>query len=332
MSDFKGIPVITSGSKYRTDQGFTAIKDGMKQRAVADKPERMRKPSWIKARLPSGPGYNATKHNVDTHRLATVCEESKCPNIGECWSHGTATIMLMGEVCTRACRFCSVNTGNPRGWLDADEPKNAAESVRLMNLRYIVLTSVDRDDLADGGASHYAACIREILRVNPDVNVEALTPDFSGSHAAVETVVDSGLHVFAQNVETVRRLTHPVRDARASYERTLDVLQHAKAHRPDVITKTSLMVGLGETEAEILGAMDDLRAINVDIVTFGQYLQPTPNHLAIERFVTPDEFARYREAGLAKGFMEVVSGPLVRSSYRADRVFDKNNVGLPAAS
>ena len=154
----------------------------------------------------------------------------------------------------------------------------------------------------------------------------------SGSHAAVETVVDSGLHVFAQNVETVRRLTHPVRDARASYERTLDVLQHAKAHRPDVITKTSLMVGLGETEAEILGAMDDLRAINVDIVTFGQYLQPTPNHLAIERFVTPDEFARYREAGLAKGFMEVVSGPLVRSSYRADRVFDKNNVGLPAAS
>ena len=240
--------------------------------------------------------------------------------------------MLMGEVCTRACRFCSVNTGNPRGWLDADEPKNAAESVRLMNLRYIVLTSVDRDDLADGGAAHYAACIREILRVNPEVNVEALTPDFSGSHAAVETVVDSGLHVFAQNVETVRRLTHPVRDARASYERTLDVLAHAKRHRPDVITKTSLMVGLGETEDEILETMDDLRAIDVDIVTFGQYLQPTPNHLAIERFVTPDEFARYREAGLAKGFMEVVSGPLVRSSYRADRVFEQNNVGLPAAS
>ena len=333
MSDFKGIPVVTSGSKYRTEQGFTAIKDGIKQRASeVERPPRMRKPSWIKAKLPSGAGYNAVKQNVDEHRLATVCEESKCPNIGECWSHGTATIMLMGEVCTRACRFCSVNTGNPRGWLDADEPKNAAESVRLMNLRYIVLTSVDRDDLADGGAAHYAACIREILRVNPEVNVEALTPDFSGSHAAVETVVDSGLHVFAQNVETVRRLTHPVRDARASYERTLDVLAHAKRHRPDVITKTSLMVGLGETEDELLETMDDLRAIDVDIVTFGQYLQPTPNHLAIERFVTPDEFARYREAGLAKGFMEVVSGPLVRSSYRADRVFEQNNVGLPAAS
>ena len=197
-----------------------------------------------------------------------------------------------------------------------------------MSLKYIVLTSVDRDDLADGGAGHYAACIRAIKRVNPEVNVEALTPDFSGVLEHVETVVDSGLQVFAQNVETVRRLTHPVRDPRASYEQTLKVLEHAKRHRPDVVTKTSLMLGLGETDEEIEQTMDDLRAIGVDIVTFGQYLQPTPNHLKVERFVTPEEFARYREQGLAKGFMEVVSGPLVRSSYRADRVFEGNNVGL----
>lgn len=251
-----------------------------------------------------------------------------CPNIGECWNNGTATLMIMGSVCTRACRFCAVDTGNPRGWLDAEEPANAARSVQLMDLRYVVITSVDRDDLPDGGAAHYAACVRAIKALNPDTAVEALTPDFRGELAAVETVVDSGLEVYAQNLETVRRLTHPVRDPRAGYEQTLDVLEHAKRHRPDVLTKTSLMLGLGETDAEIRETLGELRERKVDIVTFGQYLRPTKNHLPVERFVTPEEFAEYRRVGLDMGFLEVVSGPLVRSSYRADRVFEQNNVGL----
>lgn len=251
-----------------------------------------------------------------------------CPNIGECWNNGTATLMIMGSVCTRACRFCAVDTGNPRGWLDAEEPANAARSVQLMDLRYVVITSVDRDDLPDGGAAHYAACVRAIKALNPDTAVEALTPDFRGELAAVETVVDSGLEVYAQNLETVRRLTHPVRDPRAGYEQTLDVLEHAKRFRPDVLTKTSLMLGLGETDAEVRETLCELRERKVDIVTFGQYLRPTKNHLPVERFVTPEEFAEYRRIGLDMGFLEVVSGPLVRSSYRADRVFEQNNVGL----
>ncbi len=327
MEEFKGIPVV-SGAKFRTEHGFNAIKDGIKRSHHAETPAGGRKPPWLRAKLPTGERYQALKKNVREHRLSTVCEESKCPNIGECWSHGTATIMLMGSVCTRACRFCAVDTGNPKGWLDHDEPRQAAESVRLMNLRYVVLTSVDRDDLPDGGAAHYAACIREIKRVNPTTAVEALTPDFQGVHAHVATVVDSGIEVYAQNVETVRRLTHPVRDARASYEQTLDVLAFAKRHRPAVLTKTSLMLGLGETDDEILETLDDLHAIGVDIVTFGQYLRPTRNHLPVQRYVPPEDFARYRQEGLKRGFLEVVSGPLVRSSYRADRVLEKNNVGL----
>jgi lipoic acid synthetase len=238
--------------------------------------------------------------------------------------------MLMGEVCTRACRFCAVDTGNPRGWLDPEEPANAARTVQLMRLGYVVLTSVNRDDLADGGARHFADCVREIKRLNPATAVEALTPDFQGVLADVETVVDSGLEVFAQNVETVRRLTHPVRDPRASYEQTIAVLAHAKRHRPAVLTKTSLMLGLGESEAEILATMDDLRAIGVDLLTLGQYLRPTVNHLAVERFVTPDEFAQYREAALERGFVECVAGPLVRSSYRAEQALARNNAGLGA--
>jgi len=271
------------------------------------------------------------RRTVREHRLATVCEEAKCPNIGECWNAGTATIMLMGAVCTRACRFCSVDTGNPRGWLDAEEPANVADSVALMKLRYVVLTSVNRDDLPDGGAAHYAECIRAIKRRTPATAVEALTPDFQGVLADVEKVVDSGLEVFAQNVETVQRLTHPVRDPRAGYQQTLDVLAHAKRHRPEVLTKTSLMLGLGETDEEIVRTMDELRAIGVDILTLGQYLRPTVNHLAVQRFVTPEEFARYREWGLARGFRECVSGPLVRSSYRAEQALAGNNVGLGAA-
>ncbi len=334
MAQLKGIPVVTadpapprSGEKYVTSQGFTAIRDGIKARADAPgRPARL--PPWLKARAPSGGGFQGVKAVVREHRLATVCEEAKCPNIGECWNAGTATLMLMGAVCTRACRFCSVDTGNPRGWLDPDEPENAARTVELMKLKYVVLTSVDRDDLADGGAAHYAACVRAIRHRNPGTAVEALTPDFQGVLADVATVVDSGIAVFAQNIETVRRLTHPVRDPRAGYEQTLAVLAAAKRHRPEVLTKSSLMLGLGETDAEIAATLDDLRAAQVDILTLGQYLRPTLNHLAVERFVTPAEFDRYRGEALARGFLECVSGPLVRSSYRAEQALNRNNAGL----
>ncbi|GGE67715.1 lipoyl synthase [Streptosporangium jomthongense] len=330
-------PRVTSGSKFRNEHGFSAIKDGVKRSAKQEPAPVERKPSWLRARMPGGERFEAVRKNVTEHRVSTVCQESHCPNIGECWTAGTATIMVMGSVCTRACRFCAVDTGNPNGWLDKDEPENTARSVELMGLRYIVLTSVDRDDLDDGGAAHYAACIAAIKQRTPQVAVEALTPDFDAVMSDVEKVLDSGLEVFAQNVETVERLTRRVRDPRAGYQKTLSVLAHAKQYRPDVLTKTSLMLGLGETHEEILATMDDLRAIGVDILTLGQYLRPTQNHLPVERYVTPEEFNQYREIGLEKGFMEVPSGPMVRSSYRADRVFDRNNLGLavpevPAAS
>jgi len=336
VSSFKGIPIQTpsarSGEKYVTPQGIAAIKDGIKTSHHAQPFVPGRKPSWLRAPMPAGGGFNAVQEVVHEHRLATVCEEAKCPNIGECWNAGTATLMLMGAVCTRACRFCAVDTGNPHGWLDAEEPINSARTVQLMKLKYVVLTSVNRDDLPDGGAGHFAACVREIKRLNPATAVEALTPDFQGQLRDVETVVDSGLEVFAQNVETVRRLTHPVRDPRAGYDQTLAVLKHAKHHRRKVLTKSSLMLGLGETEDEIVTTMDDLRAAGVDILTLGQYLQPTRNHLAIERWVTPEEFSKYREWALMKGFVECVSGPLVRSSYRAERALERNNAGLTAVA
>ncbi|HEX9773229.1 MAG TPA: lipoyl synthase [Steroidobacteraceae bacterium] len=332
MTEFKGIPVVRdaprSGEKYRTAQGIRAIKDGIKASAHAVAVPAARKPAWLRAPMPAGRRFDAVRQAVRDHRLATVCEEAKCPNIGECWNAGTATLMLMGEVCTRACRFCAVDTGNPRGWLDAEEPANAARTVELMGLRYVVLTSVNRDDLPDGGAAHFAACVREIKRLCPDTAVEALTPDFQGVLTDVETVVDSGLEVFAQNVETVRRLTHPVRDPRAGYEQTLSVLAHAKRHRPLVLTKTSVMLGLGETESELQETMDDLRGSGVDILTLGQYLRPSLNHLPVERFVTPEEFDGLRAAALARGFLECVSGPLVRSSYRAEQALARNNAGL----
>lgn len=336
MADFKGIPIVPaaaggrlrSGEKYRTAQGFSAIKDGIKASAQSAPLVMGRKPQWLRAPMPAGKVFDSVRATVKEHRLATVCEEAKCPNIGECWNAGTATLMLMGAVCTRACRFCSVDTGNPRGWLDQDEPINSARTVQLMGLKYVVLTSVNRDDLPDGGAAHVAACVRAIKELNPHTAVEALTPDFQGNLADVATVVSSGLEVFAQNVETVHRLTHPVRDPRAGYRQTLDVLAHAKSVRPDVLTKTSLMLGLGESDLEIAGAMDDMRAARVDILTLGQYLRPTPNHLAIERWVTPEEFERYREWALERGFLECVSGPLVRSSYRAERALERNNAGL----
>ncbi len=317
-----------SGSKFTTPEGTRAVMDGIKPSALTQIPDVGSKPAWLRVRVPNGAKYQEVMDIVRTHQLHTVCSESKCPNIAECWGRGTATLMLMGSVCTRACKFCSVNTGNPHGWLDHKEPANVADAVALMDLKYVVLTSVDRDDLPDLGAGHYAACITAIHRRTPDTAVEALTPDFQGRHECVARVLDAGLATYAQNLETVRRLTHPVRDARAGYEQTLDVLKFAKRYAPQTVSKTSLMLGLGETDAEIDEALDDIRAADVDVVTMGQYMRPTKNHLPVARYVTPEQFMHYREMALAKGFLEAVSGPLVRSSYRAERVLEHNNVGL----
>ena len=307
--------------------GIKAVKNGQKANKYSDIPNT-RKPNWIRVKATFDPRYNAVKQQVKEKRLNTVCEEGMCPNISECWSNGTATFMLMGSVCTRACKFCSVDTGNPKGWLDHEEPKNTAKAVSVMGLKYVVLTSVNRDDLADGGAEHYAQTVKAIKASNPNTAVEALTPDFKGIYSSIQTIVNSGIEVFAQNMETVERLTHPVRDIRAGYQQTLDVLAESKRINPNVLTKTSLILGLGETDDEIEKTMDDLIANNVDILTLGQYLRPTLNHLPIEKWVTPEEFNYYRDLGLRKGFLEVVSGPMVRSSYRAERVLEKNNAGL----
>ena len=327
MSKLKSIPVTTvsSGEKYLNDRGVSAIRDGVKAGREQD---LLRKPDWLRIKASTSGKVQKVKEIMREHDLSTVCEEAKCPNLSECWSAGTATIMLLGDVCTRACKFCSVDTGNPKGWLDHDEPAKTARSVQLMGLKYVVLTSVNRDDLADGGAGQYAACIQKVIEVNPNTKVEALTPDFHGDLKAVETVVDSGLSVFAQNIETVERLTHPVRDPRAGYQQTLDVLRHAKEYRPEVLTKSSIMLGLGESQEELEQCMDDLLQAKVDILTLGQYLPPTKRHFPMDRFVTPTEFIEYRNIGLEKGFLEVVSGPFVRSSYRAEQALNLNNASL----
>lgn len=321
----------TPGSKFTSPQGTRAVKDGIRPSALSRVPDAARKPPWLRVKLPAGAKYEEIRTIVRSHKLSTVCAESKCPNIAECWGRGTATLMLMGSVCTRACKFCSVSTGSPQGWLDPMEPASVADAVALMNLKYVVLTSVDRDDLPDGGAGHYAACIRAIHGRMPQTAVEALTPDFAGRHDKVATVLDAELATYAQNIETVERLTHPVRDPRAGYWQTLDILKFAKGHAPKTIVKTSMMLGLGETDAEIDHALDDIRAADVDVVTMGQYMRPTHHHLPVQRFVTPEQFQQYREMALAKGFLEVVAGPLVRSSYRAEQVIEHNNVGLDAA-
>lgn len=319
---------IPDGSKFLSPQGTPAVKGGIKPNAASAMPDADRKPPWLRVKLPAGARYEDVRQIVHTNKLNTVCAESKCPNIAECWGRGTATLMLMGSVCTRACKFCAVSTGNPHGWLDPLEPIHVAEAVALMKLEYVVLTSVDRDDLADGGAAHYAACIRAIHEHSSQTAVEALTPDFAGNLGAVATVLDAGLITYAQNLETVERLTHPVRDQRAGYNQTLGVLAFAKRHAPNTLTKTSLMLGLGETDAEIERTLDDVRDAHVDVVTLGQYMRPSPHHLPVQRFVTPEQFLQYRELALSKGFLEAVAGPLVRSSYRAERVLEHNNLGL----
>jgi lipoic acid synthetase len=307
--------------------GVKAVKNGQKKNPYSHIPN-LKKPAWLRVKAEFNPNFHKIKSQVNEKKLNTVCEEAHCPNISECWSAGTATFMLMGSVCTRACKFCSVDTGNPKGWLDLDEPMNTAKAVQVMGLKYVVLTSVNRDDLEDGGAEHFAQTVKLIKELNPGTAVEALTPDFKGLSSSIDTLVNCGLEVFAQNIETVRRLTHPVRDIRAGYEQTLEVLAESKRINHKVLTKTSLILGLGETDQEIEETMDDLIKNKVDILTLGQYLRPTLNHLPIERWVTPEEFETYREIGLKKGFLEVVSGPMVRSSYRAERALEKNNAGL----
>ncbi|MBN8554255.1 MAG: lipoyl synthase [Deltaproteobacteria bacterium] len=282
----------------------------------------LKKPDWFKVRLSENERYQTIEGLVKEHGLATVCREARCPNIYECWNAGTATFMLMGEECTRACKFCHVKTGNPKLWLDVEEPKKIANSVKTLGLNYVVLTSVNRDDLPDEGAKHFADTVREIKNLNPEILVETLTPDFRRTReAAIQTMIDSGVNVLAHNIETVSRLVPSVRDARCRHEISLNYHRIAKQLKSDMITKSSIMMGLGETNDEVLEAMHELREADVDILTLGQYLQPTKNHHPVFRYVHPDEFKMLEQKGLEMGFKFVASGPMVRSSYRAAEFF-----------
>lgn len=288
---------------------------------ISEKPKRVPKPEWLKVKLPFGEQYERVKAKVDGLQLNTVCKEANCPNLAECWGAGTATIMILGDTCTRGCRFCNVKTGNPKGVVDWMEPVRVAEAVRDMGWKYLVVTAVDRDDLADGGALIFANTVRAIHERVPGSRVEILSGDYRGDVEALNIVLDAAPDVFAHNLETVRRLTPRVRDKRAKYDQSLRVLEHAKQRSPERFTKTSIMVGLGETDEEVEQTMDDARGAGVDIFTIGQYLQPTKKHLPVETFVTPEKFAQYAELGRSKGFHQVVSSPLSRSSYHAEQAF-----------
>ncbi|CAL5417480.1 unnamed protein product [Camellia sinensis] len=291
----------------------------------------VKKPEWLRQRAPQGERFEEVKDSLSHLKLNTVCEEAQCPNIGECWNGGgdgiaTATIMLLGDTCTRGCRFCAVKTSRNPAPPDPMEPENTAKAIASWGVDYIVLTSVDRDDLPDGGSGHFAETVQAMKKLKPDIMVECLTSDFRGDLNAVATLVHSGLDVFAHNIETVKRLQRIVRDPRAGYEQSLSVLKHAKHSKEGMITKSSIMLGLGETDNEIKETMADLRAIDVDILTLGQYLQPTPLHLTVKEYVTPEKFTFWKEFGESIGFRYVASGPLVRSSYRAGELFVKTMV------
>lgn len=294
-----------------------------------DKGERLRLPPWLKTEIPIGKNYNKLKNTLRDLNLHTVCEEARCPNIGECWGGGeyataTATIMLMGDTCTRGCRFCSVKTARRPPPLDPNEPYNTAKAIAAWGLDYVVLTSVDRDDIADGGAEHFAKTVILLKERSSQILVECLTPDFRGDLAAVEKIALSGLDVYAHNVETVRELQRHVRDPRANFNQSLSVLRHAKKVKPSLLTKTSIMLGLGESDQQILNTMTELREAGVDCLTLGQYMQPTKRHLKVDEYVTPERFAHWEKVGNEMGFVYTASGPLVRSSYKAGEFFLKN--------
>lgn len=284
-------------------------------------PRFERKPAWLKVPLPGGEGYNRLKALTKRLNLHTVCQEARCPNVGECWKgeRATMTIMVLGDECTRRCRFCAVKTVLQAAPPDPDEPAHVGEAVAELNLGYVVVTSVDRDDLPDGGAGHYASCVGEIRRRAPNTVIETLVPDYRGSD--LETLVAAAPHVLAHNVEVVPRLQRKIRDPRCSYERSLDTLRGAKALRAEVFTKSALMVGLGESQDEMLEAMSLLRAADVDFLTIGQYLRPTPKHAPVREYVEPERFDELRRAGESMGFLYVAAGPLVRSSYKAAEFF-----------
>jgi lipoyl synthase len=324
----KSLPVVGAGAEPPSREASAAALAGIR---AAGLPIRARKPEWLRVTLPGGERYQRVRETLRRLALHTVCEEAHCPNVGECWGGGTATVMLMGDVCTRGCRFCNVKTAAHPPPLDPDEPRHIAEAVAELGLDYVVVTSVDRDDLPDGGASHFAEAIRR-LKAQPRLLVEVLTPDFRGDAEAVRTIGRATPDVFANNLETVRRLTPVVRDARAGYDQTLGVLARMKREFPGVFTKSSIMVGLGEEEAEVEQAMRDLRAVGVDILTLGQYLRPSAWHLPVVEFVTPEGFAAYRVMGEALGFRYVASGPLVRSSYRAAELFLRGQIEGAKAS
>ena len=285
-----------------------------------------RKPCWLKVKAPGGSNYGRIKGTLRERRLYTVCEEAHCPNVGECWNGGTATFMIMGDVCTRGCRFCAVKTSKKGNLLDSDEPKKVSDSIGIMNLEYVVITSVNRDDLPDGGSRHFAKVIRQAREDHPDLIVEVLTPDFLGNTDQAAAVADAKPHVFAHNMETVCRLTPAVRDPRAAYGRSLKILEFVRQAYPDLFTKSSLMLGLGEQEDEVLEAMQDLRKIGVSFLTLGQYLQPSKKHLAVQEYVNPEKFDHFKKWGETFGFEYVASGPLVRSSYKAGEYYIKSKI------
>ena len=290
------------------------------------KKKRPRLPQWLKTEIPTGPNYHRLKETLRELNLHTVCEEAKCPNIGDCWGGNksqtaTATIMLMGDECTRGCRFCSVKTNRTPKPLDADEPRKTAEAIARWGLDYVVLTSVDRDDLQDGGAAHFAETVQRLKKQAPQMHVECLSGDFGGQLECVDLVARSGLDVYAHNVETVEALSAQVRDRRATFKQSLAVLKRAKQAVPSLITKTSMMLGLGETDDQITDALKQLRQANVDCVTFGQYMQPTRRHMKVHEYIRPEQFDRWKRVADEMGFLMVASGPLVRSSYKAGEYF-----------
>ncbi len=289
-----------------------------------------KKPPWLKVPFPGGERYSWINKRAANLNLSTVCQEANCPNIGECWNGGTATFMLMGDTCTRACRFCSVKSAKNPGALDPEEPKKLAETVNNLALKYVVLTTVDRDDLPDQGASHIARCIRTTQRACPEMLIEMLMPDFQGKTELVQQVINARPAVLAHNLETVRSLTDRVRDSRASYDQSLDVLRYLKQQCPDGYTKSSLMLGVGESRTETLQAMKDLRDAGVDFLTIGQYLQPSKKHLKVEKFMHPDEFDELALQGDKMGFEYVASGPLVRSSYKAAEFYIERKIRVNA--